>query len=155
MRFYLTSLGKDRFIFGYPFLYAFNPTFDWRSGNMLGPKTQIQTIGFKKDHKRLRQVQFQAIRALGRRPKTGEATYYRRATTSQNMAHKWQAKQGKEAQQGLPKEYQHHWKVFDKQLAQRFPPSCIEDMKIHLHPDAPRTINCKVYPLTHAEEDYV
>ena len=71
------------------------------------------------------------------------------------MAHKWQAKQGKEAQRGLPKEYQRHWKVFDEQLAQRFPPSRIEDMKIRLHPDAPKTINCKVYPLTRTEEDYV
>src|SRR5579864_9735557 len=115
MRFYLTSLGKDRFIFGYPFLYAFNPQFDWRSGNMLGPKTQLQTIGFKQDHRRLRRLQLQAIRACGRRPKKDEVIYYRRATTSQDMAHKWQAKQGKKEPEGLPKEYQKHWRVFDEQ----------------------------------------
>ena len=32
MRFYLTALGKDQFILGYPFLYAFNPTIDWQEG---------------------------------------------------------------------------------------------------------------------------
>jgi hypothetical protein len=35
------------------------------------------------------------------------------------------------------------------------PPSRIEDMKIPLHPVAPKTINCKIYPLTREEEDYV
>src|SRR5580693_5606012 len=28
-------------------------------------------------------------------------------------------------------------------------------MRIPLHPDAPKTINCKIYPLTREEEDYV
>jgi hypothetical protein len=28
-------------------------------------------------------------------------------------------------------------------------------MSIPLHPDAPKTINCKIYPLTREEEDYV
>ena len=30
MKFYLTSLGEDRFILGYPFLYAINPNVDWQ-----------------------------------------------------------------------------------------------------------------------------
>jgi hypothetical protein len=29
MQFYLTSLGGDSFILGYPFLYIFNPAIDW------------------------------------------------------------------------------------------------------------------------------
>jgi len=28
-------------------------------------------------------------------------------------------------------------------------------MKIPLHPDAPKTINCKIYPLNKEEENYV
>ena len=30
MRFFLTNLGEDRFILGYPFLYIFDPEVDWR-----------------------------------------------------------------------------------------------------------------------------
>jgi hypothetical protein len=30
MKFFLTDLGKDQFILGYPFLYAFDPEIDWR-----------------------------------------------------------------------------------------------------------------------------
>ena len=32
MKFYLTNLGKDRFILGYPFLWEFNPRIDWKTG---------------------------------------------------------------------------------------------------------------------------
>ena len=105
MRFFLTALGKDRFIFGYPFLYAFNPQVDWKEGRMLGPETEIQTIGFKRAHRLLRRTQLRAIRACGTWPKKGEAIYYRRATTSQDMAHKWQRRQGKAPPDELPEEY--------------------------------------------------
>jgi hypothetical protein len=32
MKFFLTDIGKDHFILGYPFLYAFNPEMDWKEG---------------------------------------------------------------------------------------------------------------------------
>jgi hypothetical protein len=54
---------------------------------------------------------------------------------------------------GIPKEYQRHHKVFLDQQAMRFPPSWPEDHAIKLIPGAPETINCKVYPLTLAEQE--
>jgi hypothetical protein len=33
-RFFLTDLGQDRMILGYPFLREFNPTIDWREGKL-------------------------------------------------------------------------------------------------------------------------
>jgi Reverse transcriptase (RNA-dependent DNA polymerase) len=54
---------------------------------------------------------------------------------------------------GIPKEYQRHCKVFLDQQATRFPPSRPEDHAIKLIPGAPEMINCKVYPLTIAEQD--
>ena len=47
----------------------------------------------------------------------------------------------------IPEEYQHHTKVFSEEEAQWFPPSQPWDHAITLKPDAPDTINCKVYPL--------
>jgi Reverse transcriptase (RNA-dependent DNA polymerase) len=41
--------------------------------------------------------------------------------------------------------------VFSEEGAKRFPPAQPEDHAIKLVPDAPGTINCKMYPLTHAE----
>ena len=35
-RFYIMLLGRDRIILGYPFLYEFNPSIDWRQGRICG-----------------------------------------------------------------------------------------------------------------------
>ena len=122
---------------------------------MTGPVTKISTIGFRQVQALLRRTQLRAIRACGGRPTKDEAIYYRRATTAQDMAHKWQKKRAKATSEELPEEYRRHWKVFDEEAAKRFPPSRIEDMKIPLQPDAPKTINCKVYLLAKDEESYV
>jgi len=34
MKFFITSLGKDHLILGYPFLEKFNPKIDWMKGEM-------------------------------------------------------------------------------------------------------------------------
>jgi predicted aspartyl protease len=33
-RFFITDLGQDRIILGYPFLYHFNPPVDWTAGRI-------------------------------------------------------------------------------------------------------------------------
>src|SRR6266404_1745653 len=37
VRFYKTSLGEDRIIFGYPWLRTFNPQIDWEKGKVKMP----------------------------------------------------------------------------------------------------------------------
>jgi hypothetical protein len=51
----------------------------------------------------------------------------------------------------IPKEYHKHQKVFSEEEVRRFPPARSEDMTIKLNPDAPRELNCKVYPLSKDE----
>ena len=46
MHFFLTNLGKDRFILGYPFLFAFNPEVDWRAAKLKGGPVELEMIGF-------------------------------------------------------------------------------------------------------------
>jgi Reverse transcriptase (RNA-dependent DNA polymerase) len=76
-----------------------------------------------------------------------------------HFAQDWAIKGREQRQQesvearGIPKEYQQHHKVFSDQQATRFPPSRPEDHAIKLIPGAPETINCKVYPLTLAEQE--
>ena len=43
-RFYITNLGSDRLILGYPWLRAFNPTIDWPTCKLLGPPVKIETL---------------------------------------------------------------------------------------------------------------
>src|SRR6266566_164754 len=51
----------------------------------------------------------------------------------------------------IPEEYHCHMKVFSEEESKRFPPAREEDMSIQLKGDAPKVINCKVYPLTKDE----
>jgi len=41
--FYITNLGKDRFILGYPWFRAFTPDIDWANNKLRGPKVGIET----------------------------------------------------------------------------------------------------------------
>jgi hypothetical protein len=42
-RFYVTNLGGDRAILGYPWLRDFNPDIDWPTGKLRGPQVEIET----------------------------------------------------------------------------------------------------------------
>ena len=43
-RFYVTNLGSDRLILGYPWLRSFNPEIDWPNCQLIGPKVKIETL---------------------------------------------------------------------------------------------------------------
>jgi len=43
-RFYITNLGTDRIILGYPWLRAFNPDIDWPNCKLIGPKVKMETM---------------------------------------------------------------------------------------------------------------
>jgi len=42
--FFITSLGRDCFLFGYPWFKAFKPDIDWENGTLKGPKVKVETI---------------------------------------------------------------------------------------------------------------
>ena len=46
-KFYLTDLGTDRVILGYPFLYEFDPTINWKKGQLMEGAVQIETARYK------------------------------------------------------------------------------------------------------------
>jgi hypothetical protein len=84
-RFFITSLGKDRIILGYPFLYEFNPRIDWRNGKVQGERVKLESARFKYVGTMVQKLQAAAIRKLGE-PKEGEALYIRRTNTAQEWA---------------------------------------------------------------------
>jgi len=43
-RFYVTNLGSDRIILGYPWLRAFNPEINWPNCKLMGPKVKMETM---------------------------------------------------------------------------------------------------------------
>ena len=42
-KFFITNLGKEQAILGYPWLEEFNPEINWRDGKLLGPHIQLKT----------------------------------------------------------------------------------------------------------------
>jgi Reverse transcriptase (RNA-dependent DNA polymerase) len=130
------NLGQDHIILGYPWLREFNLEVDWEEGRLLGEEVKLEEIGITWAQYQEKQV---TIRKM-------------------HFAQEW-AIQGKDQQQqesvetkGIPREYQHHHKVFSNQQATCFPPSRPEDHAIKLVLGVPKMINCKVYPLTLAEQ---
>jgi hypothetical protein len=53
----------------------------------------------------------------------------------------------------IPPEYCRHAKVFNEEASNRFPPSWSWDHAIKLKADAPKAINCKIYPMTPTEDE--
>jgi hypothetical protein len=52
----------------------------------------------------------------------------------------------------MPSQYHRHQKVFSEVAAHQFPESHDWDHTINLKPDAPMTLDCKVYPLSPTED---
>ena len=42
--FYITNLGTDQFILGYPWCQEFKPNIDWRESKLMGPKIHMETL---------------------------------------------------------------------------------------------------------------
>ncbi len=117
--FFITSLGEDRMIFGYPWFEHENPEIDWKAQELKGEPVAILTSGYRFRLKRHQEAKIAAA-----------ATFDPVKDTP------------------IPEEYRRHQKVFSDKEAQRFPPEREEDFPIKLRPDAPQKINCKIYPLT-------
>jgi len=67
------------------------------------------------------------------------------------MAHKYDQEHGKEEVK-LPEQFKCHEALFSDEEANTFPPGCGEgDHKIELLETAPKSFNCKVYPLSQGE----
>ena len=143
MKFYLTNLGKDRVILGYPFLTTFNPHLDWKMGKLRSGEIKIQTIRPRE------------IRETKQSTTKGNTRYIQKMTITQNWAQEQRESHGKteDQRESIPVEYWRHWKVFDEERAKCLPLRQQEDMVITLKPGAPDSIDCKAYPLNMKETD--
>jgi hypothetical protein len=109
--FFVTNLGKDRIILGYPWFEAFNPKIDWKEGKLLGPHMELKTTGaVSQEHVN----QVYEIRRL--------AMELRKTTIAQKMAEAFKTNKP-QADTPIPPEYQRHTKVFSEQEAECFLPS--------------------------------
>jgi hypothetical protein len=89
--FYLTNLGSNRIIIGYPFLAKFNPKIDWKTGTFQDDEIHLKSSMYKYIPGVMMRLRRMAITAVGY-PEKGEAIFMRKISLSQQMAHEHEAK---------------------------------------------------------------
>ena len=102
--FYITNLGKDRIILGYPFLRQFNPRINWVKGKLKKGPLRIESAWFRRIDTFLKLWQYKAAKFS--ELKEGEAVYVRRTTISQEMAKQHKESQPQEDPPVIPEEFQ-------------------------------------------------
>ena len=139
MHFFLTHLGGNPIILGYPWFAAMEPRITWAKGWIdyddlpitLSPTTE-------EDPMPLTQIKQTIIVTLA-------------ADDRRTMASKLAEQHQTIKSTTLPTEYQRHAQVFSEEKAQHFPESRVWDHAIELKADAPATLPGKIYALTQEE----
>jgi hypothetical protein len=161
MMFLVTNLGEDEIILGYPWLAAFQPKIDWKQA-ILDKSMQplvIKTLGLKMDEEVVR-IHTAWCKKAATLATPGEENFLHRFDESRmcktsmaaELAVKALPKEEKTWDQIVPVQY-HKWKkVFSEEEAKRFPQHQPWDIAIDLVEGAPKTLDCKIYPLTLVEQ---
>ena len=160
MRFLVTNLGEDEIILGYPWLAAFKPNIDWANA-VLEEDMQplvIKTLGLIILQKQRKLPKYG--RPLPNKWPSLEKKYLllklwkltiKKTSTSAQLAAKT-SQEDKDWKEIVPPQYQKWEKVFSEEQATRMPQHQPWDIGIELIPEAPPSLDCKIYPLTATEQ---
>jgi hypothetical protein len=132
MRFFLTNLGEQKVILGYPWFAAVQPVIDWAKGWIAYEQLPV------------------VIKARIKRTTTKihTATASDRQTLASKLAEKHTT-----LSLPIPTEYRRHSFVFSEAESKRFPPPREWDHAIELKPGHPENMPGKVYALTQPEQE--
>src|SRR6266851_2424222 len=125
--FFVAEVDHDNILLGYPFLEAVNPEINWRSGKIYGAVTLKGTL--KADMSKIA-----------------------RTTMVQQLVEAATDKKVRLWTELVPKEYHRHEKIFSEKESERLPQHGNYDHSIELKPNAPATINCRMYPMSPKED---
>jgi len=136
-RFFVTNLGSNRMLFGYPWFKKFNPDINWEKSKLKGPKVKIETLLYgtlqcaktwlkqkNQDNKDLILEAQQCTLWLGVTPSEMREglVEINRTHTAVKMAHKYTSEHGKE-EVTLPEEFKRHTALFSDEEANKFLPA--------------------------------
>ena len=151
-KFFITSLGGDCAILGYPWLRMFTPSINWKTGSILGPKIIIETALYKWAREKEIRCIMAAVRA-NNVWEEGDEIICHIAPLPTHATQEWAiaTNKNKQTTNELPQQYSCHASLFSEDAARRFPPRWPDDMAVQLKPGAPDIMDSKIYPLTCAE----
>jgi hypothetical protein len=160
MRFLVSEIGEDEMILGFPWLAAFQPKIDWKNAT-LDESMQllvIKTLGLNINEEvtRVRKAWVNEpkhgnTRRRGlcykNRPSTRKEDVYISTNGGANAP-----KEEKTWDQIVPSQY-HKWKkVFSEEEAKTISRTSAMGYCDRSYPEAPKTLDCKIYPLTLDEQ---
>ncbi|KAF9522307.1 hypothetical protein CPB83DRAFT_777263, partial [Crepidotus variabilis] len=134
-RFYVTGLGKQKVILGFPWLTDQNPDIDWRKGTLrwrdFGYLKRLKSQIIETEEEDLSLV---VSYIHGEHDENAEEIWINAKTThSQLLAQKFDEKNtGKSLEELVPQEFLDYRKVFSEEEASRFPESKKWDHKIEM-----------------------
>jgi len=129
LRFFLSDLGENHIILGYPWFAAFQPNIDWARGWIDASHLPIilnvpPWIPIQPTREAPMMIAFVTINSADDRQTIASKLAQRNAPTNTK----------------IPDEYQRHQHVFSEEALQRFPGPRIWDHAIELKPDAPASL---------------
>jgi hypothetical protein len=156
LRFFLSELGENKMILGYPWFAAVQPNIDWKRGWI--DHTQLPIVIRAPDAAK---AIFTPRTKNVPRPIHHDQYYIGRVTihpgktqeepVEDMFPNRRKATTPVEPIKGIPAEYQRHSKVFSEEASQRLPQHTIWDHAIELLDGAPTTLPGRLLPLTQEE----
>ena len=134
-------------ILGYPFLESLETVIDWKKATIQGD-VQINLPERKETP-----AWIKALPGWEEGNELWTRTIIRKTTVASELAQKATEKRKKNWDEIIPDMYHQFSKVFSEAASERFPEKHPWDHAIDLKPDAPASINCKVYPLSPKEKE--
>ena len=152
LHFLITNLGRDEVILGYPWLTAFEPIIHWRDATLDQACQPVIISSVNPEEIKVATITTEEEWEELNREEEPYATL-RKTTTALELAQKAMDKTKKTFEQMVPEEYRRHAQTFNEKESHRFPPVRPWDHAIELLPDAPKSFDCKIYPMARGEED--
>ncbi len=161
LHFLITNLGRDKVILGYPWFTTFEPKIRWKEAT-LEEEYQPVVITTINTHEEMIESAIQALETYRLDDEAWEQLLNEeeepyiaicKTTTASELAQKAMDHTKQTFEQMVPEQYHQHRKVFSEEASHRFPPKRPWDHAIDLLPKAPKTLDCKVYPLAITEGD--
>jgi len=182
LRFLLTNLGRDEVILGYPWLTAFKPEIHWKDATLdkqyqpvvissINPGetrvssaiTEDEWAMMNEDPEEVPYLAIRRIHSCTQEPERvgqevssemeSKEMTLRRTTVASELAQLAMDKRKRTYEEMVPEEYRKYQKIFNEEQSHRFPPQRPWDHAIDLLPEAPPTIDCKIYPTTQSEKE--
>src|SRR5487761_1306277 len=162
LRFFLTDLGENKAILGYPWFAAVQPNIDWKRGWI--DHSQLPIIFRAPDAAKARFLP-RTINQIRTPPE--EQIYIGRVVIEPNPNEEFTPFTFGQRQEGattpseesprdttppIPPQYSEFTKVFSEEASHNFPPSRIWDHAIELEPGAPSTLPGRLIRLCQAEQ---